>query len=1091
MQNVTSAFKRALAEDRRDYLLKAVITLADGTVLSESITTELPDGTEEVDTHAWLSNYSIWQNGFVVDDAVSADNVFQVGAAIINKATLILNNIYEDFDAYDFKDATVVLSVGLADLDNNTTEYVKKGTFVVDEATYNGSLITLSCLDYMAKFDKPYVTILTGPVTLGTIVSDMCTRVGVSLASNSSNFPHNDYLVAGLPSGESTTYRQVLSWAAQIAGCFARINVDGELELKWYDRTTLEAQASDLDGGTFDAGTPTYISGDTADGGSFNPWDTGAEIDGGSFTDVRPIHYITSSFSHNVSTDDVVITGVKVVKKVKTEGSSDAFYEYTYGTTGYMVVIENNDLIQGANGQNIADWLGAQLVGFTFRKADITHLSDPTIEAGDVALYWDRKGNVYSIVVSSTRFSAGSSQQTSSSAETPRKNSAAQFTESTRNYVEMRKQMRVQKDSVQEIMDDLADRIANASGLYVTEVVESGKTKLYYHDKSLLNESQIVMLFTTEGFTLTANYQDASPTWYGMTVNGQVIANMLATDGVVANWIRSGQLSVEDANHNRTFYANFADGTVEINASSLTIAGSAVSAIAKQEAQALIGDAGLTWYGNVVPTLSNYPASGWPSTASKDEHINDMYINKIGGGIYQFCVSNGRRIKFSEDSFTGTNGSLWVYFKDPTQTHIWYEFSPGLGGHLNGKEIFIPSGEYVLQYNYQNASSSGEVYYAPWEVVSEELAYGTFPTGVIATGDPRLIYPNDPLINCDTYPAFPHEDYDPSSGQRVMFYRSVGLSSEYIWDKVSVTEDVKSQMSMETVFNLLTNNGTARGLYMDGNQLYLLFDYAQGGTLKLGGPNNGRGLLQVYDTSDAVRARIDASGIAYTSADGYQIKWEGAHLHINHVSSYTTKLGDITGALANESETGYNELEITAPYALFLSAGSSGTNLKIYGQRVDISNNLYVANVYTQGTKSRLVENTEYGNRLLYSYETPTPYFGDIGTGQTDENGEAVIAIDDIFDETVNTNIEYCVFLQKEGQGDLWVDEKDRSFFTVKGTPNLKFSWEIKAVQKGFENLRLDDDTLRQEGEVPTDELEQLLAVELAEYDKEMEELYQ
>ena len=109
------------------------------------------------------------------------------------------------------------------------------------------------------------------------------------------------------------------------------------------------------------------------------------------------------------------------------------------------------------------------------------------------------------------------------------------------------------------------------------------------------------------------------------------------------------------------------------------------------------------------------------------------------------------------------------------------------------------------------------------------------------------------------------------------------------------------------------------------------------------------------------------------------------------------------------------------------------------------------------GTKSRIVKNTAYGDRLLYSYETPTPYFGDIGTGITDENGESVIGIDDIFDETVNANIEYSVFLQKERQGDIWVEEKEHSYFVVKGTPNIKFSWEVKAVQKGYENLRLDD----------------------------------
>ena len=1084
MQNVTSAFKRALAEDRRDYLLKAVITLADGTVLSESITTELPDGTEEVDTHAWLSNYSIWQNGFAVDDAVSADNVFQVGAAIINKATLILNNIYEDFDAYDFKDATVVLSVGLADLDNNTTEYVKKGIFIVDDPTYNGSLITLSCLDYMAKFDKPYVTTLTGPVTLGAIVGDMCTRVGVSLASNSSNFPHKDYLVEELPSGESTTYRQVLSWAAQIAGCFARINVDGELELKWYDRTTLEAQASDLDGGTFDDGTPYYSSGDTADGGSFNPWDTGAEIDGGGFTDVRPIHYITSSFSHNVSTDDVVITGVKVVKKVKTEGSSDAFYEYTSGTTGYMVVIENNDLIQGANGQNIANWLGTQLIGFTFRKADITHLSDPTIEAGDVALYWDRKGNVYSIVVSSTRFAAGSSQQTSSSAETPRKNSAAQFTEATRNYVEMRKQMQAQKDAVEDAMDDLADRIANADGLYKTYTVnkKTGSGLIYhYHNKPDLAESDIVMIFSTAGFTLTANYQDAQPNWYGITVDGQFVADTLNAYGINANWIRAGAIEIKDSNGHTTFYADTESGTVTIDASTLSISGSAVSEVARQEAQSVLGNVGETWYGNEVPTANNYPASSWTTTDDKIEHENDMYIDKVGGGIYQYHKANGLRIKFSDgcviDDYNPRLG-IYFYMSEEDKWYLLKDINPLTTADIAGKEFFIPTNEYAILFQRSGVAAAATT----WSIESETPASGEFPSGATWTTLPDY-WSDEAVISCSGMPTYPYPGYSITSYSRWLLKRAASTINDYVWEKVNITTDVKQNLSQEDIFNKLTNNGTVQGLFLDGNNLYMHFEFAQGGTLKLGGANNGNGVLEVRDSSGTQNVILNNNGFtSYTGSKKTVVN--NGEFAVYNGGTYCGSLEVYISSISGE----YSGAHLYSPYSIRLTVGQTiQSQIALEGNQILITDAALIA----QDIKARMVSDTVYGNRLLYCYETPTPYFGDIGTGQTDENGEAVIAIDDIFDETVNTNIEYCVFLQKEGQGDLWVDEKDHSYFIVKGTPNLKFSWEVKAVQKGFENLRLDDNDLRRDGTVPVDEIDQLLDEDLAEYDKEMEELYQ
>ena len=143
------------------------------------------------------------------------------------------------------------------------------------------------------------------------------------------------------------------------------------------------------------------------------------------------------------------------------------------------------------------------------------------------------------------------------------------------------------------------------------------------------------------------------------------------------------------------------------------------------------------------------------------------------------------------------------------------------------------------------------------------------------------------------------------------------------------------------------------------------------------------------------------------------------------------------------------------------------------------------------GTKSRVAETKDYGNRLLYCYETPTPYFGDIGTGRTDETGICYVSIDDIFHETVNIGAGYSVFLQKEGLGDVWVEEKSSAFFVVKGTPNLPFSCEIKVIQKDYEYLRLEDCELQDEMDLDNYDkgLQDIFEQELEEYDKEMEEL--
>ena len=113
-------------------------------------------------------------------------------------------------------------------------------------------------------------------------------------------------------------------------------------------------------------------------------------------------------------------------------------------------------------------------------------------------------------------------------------------------------------------------------------------------------------------------------------------------------------------------------------------------------------------------------------------------------------------------------------------------------------------------------------------------------------------------------------------------------------------------------------------------------------------------------------------------------------------------------------------------------------------------------NLNATGTKKRIVDTENYATRSLYCYEMPSPVFGDVGEAVLDENGKCIIMIDDIFSETIVTNIEYQVFLQKEGQGDAWIEKKEDTYFEVAGTPRLKFAWEIKARQKDYETERLE-----------------------------------
>lgn len=149
-------------------------------------------------------------------------------------------------------------------------------------------------------------------------------------------------------------------------------------------------------------------------------------------------------------------------------------------------------------------------------------------------------------------------------------------------------------------------------------------------------------------------------------------------------------------------------------------------------------------------------------------------------------------------------------------------------------------------------------------------------------------------------------------------------------------------------------------------------------------------------------------------------------------------------------------------YQLILSHDGGG----LIGQQIQIgATTVYIwpsttfeNNLKVNGTKSRIVNTKNYDKRLLYCYETPTPMFGDIGEAELDEEGICYVDLDDIFTETIAERVEYQVFLQKEGEGDCWIAEKGPHYFVIKGTPELKVAWELKAKQNDYETFRLEPD---------------------------------
>ena len=360
---------------------------------------------------------------------------------------------------------------------------------------------------------------------------------------------------------------------------------------------------------------------------------------------------------------------------------------------------------------------------------------------------------------------------------------------------------------------------------------------------------------------------------------------------------------------------------------------------------------------------------------------------------------------------------------------------------------------------------------------------------------------------------------------RCTLYAAGGTTQMLDMQSVAVVVDVDA-LTHEDIFSLLTKNGALQGIYMSGGQLYINGTYMRIGKIA---SKNGRVYFDLdnnvlacskmvsADTGQSIQTVADVgypAGISSSSGSRLRVYPQGYESSAVQIHADTSNKGYIEGPSERmdikcaDTKTVINIYPTYMKLSAYPEPGSSSAKYAQIGlystgssydtghveikPRLDVKGPLKVSGTFTaSGTKSRIVKTENYSRRLQYCYEMATPMFGDLGEGVTDENGECCVSLDDVFAETVATGIEYQVFLQKEGPGDIWVGEKYPSYFIVRGTENLKFAWEIKAKQKDFECMRLENADFEEENvEAIFSVYEEEYAAEVAQIIEEQEGLF-
>lgn len=826
MRNLSSNWKEKVKNGMDvQYLKYADITLTDGTVLN-------------------LTSADLWQNGLSFEDSVSSDSTFDIGSAIVNVLDLSINNFDGKYSDYNFEGAEVVAYVGL-ELDNETTEKIRICTMTVVEQPEDETVtIDLTCEDNMRKFDRNYSdSKLKYPATRGQIIRDACEVCGVTLQTTS--FDRDDYIVQIRPDNEALTFRQVLQWVAQIGCQWLRCDEYGRLCVKWYDTEKTDAQEIDT----------TY---------SFTPQHT-----------------------------DVVITGIQVTEY--SDSSNEEPESYMVGTQGYVLAISDNKLIRKGDGQTIASMIAEKCVGMIFRPFESQCPTDVALEAGDAITIEDRNGNLYNTYLTTTTLQPGSGQKVACNAKSAAKNSTVRYGQLTQTYVEARKLVKKEQTARERAIQNLEESLSIGSGLFATYVKqEDGSTISYFHDKAKLEDSTNVIKITSEAVGVSNDGGKTYP--FGFQLTGTMIAKLLYAEGINADFINAGALTIKDGKGNIIFSVNMDTNSVYINPEYLMIGDVSLSDKIKEL------DENVAAAKNMTMTLSNeYQAISTDENGNIPGEFPQVQTTaQVMYGTMDVTDDCSYTITESENVTGIWDKSTHTYtVSEVTADNVWVDIKAVYLNALTITKRFsvskqksgTPGRTYVLESSttilkkesensitpnvvifsayYRDGKNTGRTDYAGRFVIEETSDGKTWATVYTSTVDETSVNyyadyvfaDSDGVLVADSDGSLIGARSKDIVGLRCSLYASGGTINLIDTVKLDVITEVTA-LTQEDILKLLTNDGEWKGVYRGADgELYISFSAAMGGLLKLGGKNNGNGVLHIYDTYGRVKATLNYNGL--------------------------------------------------------------------------------------------------------------------------------------------------------------------------------------------------------------------------------------
>ena len=885
MINVSDAFKQKLQ---------------DGEKVWQEVEITFPDGTVKT-----VKDEIMGENCTFSDCAESSS--FPIGCVVCKSMTLELDNSQDQWKNYYFYQAKVHAYIKMQ-IDADTVETIDKGTYTITTPEQYGELLSFTALDDMYKVNAAYTSKLVLPQTIISLVRDACDTLSIPF---SGTMQHGNLIISEIP--ENMTFRQLFGWAAMLETANARLDNKGYLHFIKWDFSNVQEDYNavvDADGNVI------FKGGANIDSESFISPTGNWTIDSDGFLTL--IESATDASeklkdfftSPTVSSDDIIITGIKLKNREN---------EAMYGSTGYVLELEN-DLVADSDLDTVTAQIGDSIIGAKFRNMSGELAYNPLIEFGDMAYTYDRKWNRYITPLTDVSCSVNGKTTVKTQADDPIRGMSKFVSDGTKAIVEARRLVKKERLAREEAVKILEDTLKESSGLYETSVAqEDGSTITYLHDKPTLAESKNVIKFTAEAIGVSNDGGKTYP--FGFQLTGTMIAKLLYAEGINADFINAGALTIKDGKGNIIFSVNMDTNSVYINPEYLMIGDVSLSdkikeldenvataknmamtlsneyqAISTDEngnipgefpqvqttAQVMYGTMDVTDDCSYTITESENVTGNW-NKATHTYTVSEVTADNVWvdiKAVYLNTLTITKRFSVSKQK-SGTPGRTYVL--ESSATILKRESENSITPNIVTFSAYYRDGENTGRRNYSGRfvieeTSDGKTWKTAYSSATDETSVNYYVDYIFADSDGVLVADSDgSLIGARSKDIV---------GLRCSLYASGGTTNLIDTVKLDVITEVTA-LTQEDILKLLTNDGQWKGIYKGADgELYISFSAAMGGLLKLGGKNNGNGLLKVFDESGRLINILENRGFMYgydlndKNLEFTQVNQNGCQLYI-------------------------------------------------------------------------------------------------------------------------------------------------------------------------------------------------------------------